>query len=345
MTTISISALPAKTGTINDAAYLHLNESSLDKKVSIIQLLAKISDQYTTDIVTFLGSADSAAARASLGIDRRTTVSDANYTILATDKVVAQNGTMSAARIFTLPAASTVQAGAEIIVIDESGSVDSTNKITVQRNGTDTIDGSTSIEILQAYGFLKLICDGSNSWKIANRLIATQTEVNTGTNTNKVITPATLAGSTGKILQIQENSTSIFGSTTTTIPIDNSIPQNTEGADSGVSITFTPKSSTSTLYFFCNASVDCNGSLYRLLTLCDTSVSNCLASSIAHSNSGGRPQNLSITYKTASGSTSARTYQIRYGANGGTAFINGTQSGAIFGGSLQTRLTIIEIEN
>jgi len=166
MANITVPGLPAKTGTILDAAYLHLNESSVDKKVTIAQLLAKIESEYSADIVTFLGSANKAEGRANLSIDRRTTVDDAAYAILATDKVVAQIGTMTAARTFSLPAASTVQAGAEIIVIDESGSVDSTNKITVQRNGTDTIDGLTQVDITKAYGNLRLICDGANSWKI-----------------------------------------------------------------------------------------------------------------------------------------------------------------------------------
>jgi len=154
MANITVPGLPAKTGTILDAAYLHLNESSVDKKVTIAQLLAKIEAQYSADIVTFLGSANKAEGRANLSIDRRVTVDDANYTILATDKVVAQIGTMSAARTFSLPAASTVEAGAEIIIIDESGSVDLVNKIIVQRNGIDTIDGATSIDINKKYGQL-----------------------------------------------------------------------------------------------------------------------------------------------------------------------------------------------
>lgn len=168
MAKITIPALPAKTGTISDSAYIHLVESSVNKKMTVAQLLAKNESQYSSDIATFLGSANKAEGRANLFIDRRVTVNNANYTILATDKVVAQIGTMSAARTFSLPAASTVQAGAEIIIIDESGSVTSTNKIIVQRNGTDTIDGATSREIVTSYGFLRLICDGSNSWKIAD---------------------------------------------------------------------------------------------------------------------------------------------------------------------------------
>lgn len=193
MANITVPGLPAKTGTILDGAYLHLNESAVDKKVTVSQVLAKVESQYSADVVTFLGSADKAEGRANLSIDRRTTVSDADYTILATDKVVSQIGTMSDARTFSLPAASTVEAGAEIVIIDESGSVTSTNKIIVQRNGTDTIDGLTSVEILQAYGILRLICDGGNSWKIANRLVATQTEVDAWVNTSKLITPETLA--------------------------------------------------------------------------------------------------------------------------------------------------------
>jgi hypothetical protein len=177
MANITVPGLPAKTGTILDAAYLHLNESSVDKKVTIAQLLAKIEAQYSADIVTFLGSANKAEGRANLSIDRRVTVDDANYTILATDKVVAQIGTMSAARTFSLPAASTVQAGAMIIIIDESGTITSTNKISVQRNGTDTIDGQTSIDINKDYGSLVLICDGSNSWKIISNRRDYQEEI------------------------------------------------------------------------------------------------------------------------------------------------------------------------
>ena len=132
--------------------------------------LADIGTAPVTDFIkTLIDDQTSEEARKTLSIDRRVTVDNANYTISATDKVVAQIGTMSATRTFSLPTASTVQAGAEIIVIDESGSVDSINKIIVQRDGTDTIDGATSEEIITAHGYLVLICDGANSWKVIKR--------------------------------------------------------------------------------------------------------------------------------------------------------------------------------
>ena len=68
MANITISGLPAKIGTILDAAYLHLNESSVDKKVTIAQLLTKIEDQYSSDIVNFLDSANKTEARTTLDV-------------------------------------------------------------------------------------------------------------------------------------------------------------------------------------------------------------------------------------------------------------------------------------
>ena len=168
MTNITLDSLPAKTGTISDSGIIHYRESGVDKKVSISDLLIKISSQYQPFINTFLGTIDKAAARAALDITRRTAVNNTDYTILVTDKVVAQIGTMSATRTFTLPAASTYPAGEELIIIDESGSVTSSNKISVVRSSTDTIDGSTSKNIDYAYGCLKLVCNGSNSWKVEN---------------------------------------------------------------------------------------------------------------------------------------------------------------------------------
>jgi len=204
MTNITLDGLPAKSGTISDAGVLHLRESGVDKKVTVSAFLSKISAQYQTFMNTFLGTADKAAARAALDIARRTAVSNADYTILATDKVVAQIGTMSAARIFSLPTAALYPAGEELIIVDQSGTVTSSNKITVSRASADTIDGATSVDILFAYGFLKLISDGVSKWKISSSSIATTTvagtvelatnaELAAGTDTTRAPTAAAIA--------------------------------------------------------------------------------------------------------------------------------------------------------
>lgn len=168
MTNITLDGLPAKTGTISDAGIVHYREAGVDKKMTISDLLTKISSQYENFINTFLSSSDTASARAALDIARRTAVSNADYTIIATDKVVAQTGTMTAARTFTLPAASAYPAGEELIVIDQSGTVNFANNITITRTSSDTIDGETSMSIAQKYGILVLISDGVSKWKLKN---------------------------------------------------------------------------------------------------------------------------------------------------------------------------------
>ena len=108
--------------------------------------------------------ANVATARTNLGIVKRSTFSNADYSVLSTDYYVAQIGTLTLPRTATLPAASSVQAGWEIIIADESGSVTTTNTITIARTGTDTIAGATSEVIGAAYGWRRFISNGSNAW-------------------------------------------------------------------------------------------------------------------------------------------------------------------------------------
>lgn len=105
-----------------------------------------------------------AAARVSLNIDQRSTFSNANYTVLSTDRYVAQIGTMSAPRVVTLPLANSVNAGQKLIIADESGSVTTTNTITITASGADTIDGAASKTIRAAYGEADLTSNGTNMW-------------------------------------------------------------------------------------------------------------------------------------------------------------------------------------
>jgi hypothetical protein len=104
-------------------------------------------------------------ARANLKIDQRVTVANAAYTVLTTDTYVAYTS-IAAARTVTLPAASTVPAGRVLTIADESGSASTTNTISLAPNGTDTIDGSntTQVVINQARGSAVFVCDGNSKW-------------------------------------------------------------------------------------------------------------------------------------------------------------------------------------
>lgn len=99
----------------------------------------------------------------------RDTFSNAAKAVNAGTGVLAQTGTMSASRAVTLTAASAYTAGSQLLIIDESGSVTTTNTIVVTRAGADTIDGATTATISAAYGFLLLESDGSSKWTIVGQ--------------------------------------------------------------------------------------------------------------------------------------------------------------------------------
>lgn len=105
-----------------------------------------------------------AQLRVAAELDKRTTFSNAAYNVLSTDRYVAQTGTLTASRTVTLPAANSVNAGQEIIVADESGTVTSTNTLVIQAGGSDTINGAASITMSGPYGWRRLVSDGVSKW-------------------------------------------------------------------------------------------------------------------------------------------------------------------------------------
>ena len=123
-----------------------------------------------------------AATGAPSFANQRTPVSDANYTVLATDREVAYTA-LTAARTVALPSASSSPAGTPLIVVDESGSCSTTNTVTINRAGSDTIGGKTSLVIASAYGYARLISNGSNKWAVAGRSANIVTFASSGTYT------------------------------------------------------------------------------------------------------------------------------------------------------------------
>ena len=64
----------------------------------------------------------------------------------------------------TLPTAAVV-AGKEFEIKDEDGNAQN-NNITVATQGSETIDGNETATIAEAYGSLKVTCDGTN-WLVS----------------------------------------------------------------------------------------------------------------------------------------------------------------------------------
>jgi hypothetical protein len=98
----------------------------------------------------------------------RTAVSDAAYTALASDRTIAYTA-ITAARIVSLPAASSFPTGTRLLVVDESGSCSASFTITLNANGTDTIDGLSTAVIGSAYGYVAIESNGSGKWTIVDQ--------------------------------------------------------------------------------------------------------------------------------------------------------------------------------
>ena len=95
----------------------------------------------------------------------RLPVADASYVIATTASCIVPYTSITAPRTLTLPSANV--AGQIIWIVDSSGSVTTTNTITVTRAGTDTIEGIGTTWILASpYISVCLESNGSGKWAV-----------------------------------------------------------------------------------------------------------------------------------------------------------------------------------
>lgn len=107
--------------------------------------------------------ANSAPTTLTVGgsLSAKTAVATANYTMGASDFAVLASGAIKV----TLPPAST--ATGMIVFIKNT----STSTVTIDRSGTDTIEGATSKKLKKQYDSLQLISNGTNEWFVLGNSI------------------------------------------------------------------------------------------------------------------------------------------------------------------------------
>lgn len=104
------------------------------------------------------------ASIAAMPLAQRSTFSNANATVPAGAVYFGQTGNMTASRVVTLPAASSVSPGYQLVIADESGTVTNANTLVITRAGSDLINGATTETIATAYAHRRLISNGANAW-------------------------------------------------------------------------------------------------------------------------------------------------------------------------------------
>jgi hypothetical protein len=109
-----------------------------------------------------------AAKLSEVQTNSRTAISDAAYTVLTTDRMVAYTA-LTAARAIALPASSAYPTGTRLIVIDETGNCSVTKTLTLNAAGLDTIDGAASSVVNQAYGFIGIESNAAGHWTVIDQ--------------------------------------------------------------------------------------------------------------------------------------------------------------------------------
>jgi len=93
----------------------------------------------------------------------RYTFSNADYTIFSNaSSLVVQSGTLSAPRTVTLPSTATFTAGQEIILWSGAG-VSSTNTLTLDGSGAETINGAATFVITEPNRMFRLVCNSTST--------------------------------------------------------------------------------------------------------------------------------------------------------------------------------------
>ncbi|MGO4670096.1 hypothetical protein [Bosea sp. 2RAB26] len=150
--------------------------------------------------------------------------------------------------------------------------------------------------------------------------------------------------STGSIINSVTSAYTSNATVTGTIPIDNTIPQNTEGTEIQT-VTITPSSALSKIRIRWNGQVS-SAVLTTVVTAAlfiDSGV-NAVGAIGVYVNVANSLTFTGLVYEYTPGDTSSHTYRIRVGPNGGTCALNGSVGTPYFNGTSAAVLVAEEIK-
>lgn len=149
----------------------------------------------------------------------------------------------------------------------------------------------------------------------------------------------------GDIVQTVRTQTGAVATGTTLIPVDDTIPQITEGNEY-MTATITPTSATNLLRI--DVVLNATGSTTSgniTAALFQDSAANALAAVTQVFTGAGFQQNVKLTHYMTAGTTSPTTFRVRAGlAVAGTLTFNGASGARLFGGVYASSITVTEIK-
>lgn len=154
----------------------------------------------------------------------------------------------------------------------------------------------------------------------------------------------TFAGApSGSVIQVVTTNDSVYASGTTTVPNDDTIPQNTEG-NQFMSLAITPKYTTSTLIIEASLDLACSTSNDIILALFQDTTANAIYANEVYQATANGGAVISVLHTMTAGTTSATTFKIRVGAgSAATTYFNGV-GGRRFGAIPKSTMKITEVK-
>jgi hypothetical protein len=212
------------------------------------------------------------------------------------------------------------------------------------QNSSATIDDSGNITATSFIG------DLTGNADTATALAANPVDCGAGEFANAIaangdLTCATPAGGSGsgKLAQVVSDLETASLTGTTTIPVDDSIPQQTEGNEF-LSVTITPTNASSTLVIESTISFSSTGTGTGVIALFQDSTADAIAANVQWFPSANNSLIFTIRHTMTAGTTSATTFKIRAGINNaGTIRLNGQSGGRLMGGVGGSALTVTEV--
>lgn len=173
--------------------------------------------------------------------------------------------------------------------------------------------------------------------------------VNSGTANQIAYYPSSsnaVSGISAKLLiQRVYNSIATKVSSTTVIPFDNTIPQNTEGTEL-ITQAITPTNSSNILRITVVATMTCIGAAQVLTAaLFQDTTANALRANFALIPTANCGATITFTHEMTAGTTSSTTFKVRFGGNAATQVdANGYNNAQIYGGACISSIQIDEIQ-
>ncbi len=150
-------------------------------------------------------------------------------------------------------------------------------------------------------------------------------------------------GGSGSIVQKVVTAETAGTTCTVNIPVDNSIPQNTEGNEI-MTVTITPTDASNIIELYFHSLLTEGGGVHTSVGafFVDSTADAIHAETIGAA--GDNKSNVSLYYREVAASTSARTYKLRVGASTGATYINSNAGAAVFGGVNHRYLIATEVK-